>query len=63
MCDVQGCNKKSTKKTTVVAQTCRGEVTQVASFCEEHWVDLNGGTRTAYSMGCSIKKDINEVTP
>jgi len=57
MCDVHGCNKKSTKKTTVVAQTCRGVVTQVASFCGEHWVGLKGGTRTAYSMGCKIKSE------
>lgn len=56
MCDVQGCTKVSTKKSTVVAQTCKGEVTQEVSFCDEHWMDLNGGTRSAYSMGCKVDK-------
>jgi len=51
MCDVHGCQKKSTKKATVTAQTCRGEIIKEVSFCDEHWNDLSGGTRTAYSMG------------
>jgi hypothetical protein len=52
MCDVSECEKKSTRKAVVTANTERGSVTREVSLCEGHWKELQG--EKAYSMGCSL---------